>query len=277
MIVTSERPTGRQVAGRAWRNCFSAMRRMAPLFLCCILLLTAVSFFMGGQSHPSPAQEAWIRHPQGLPPSMNSWKTYALLGFSLVLNSILLAPVAVAVHRFILLGETCKGLFFLNRITLRFSALMALFYFIDIGVTALRLKSSPIAAFFVPLIYWSFIAWTLMLFPSIAVEEQSTSFAKRLDTAIGRVKGNFWLIVRAGLLTALPPFLILLLVVFTYSFSDPKGQASANALILGMSSLPGLLALSALSAVSIALGAAVASSIYGYASGKPAAPVSISG
>src|SRR5262245_43529107 len=143
MLMMPERPTGRQIAGLAWRSVFSALHRMPLIFLGCFVLLAALGIVGTLLPHPglTPEQQDWVQHPSGMPPS-GPWPYLVPLALTIILDAIVLSPVAVAVHRFILLGEIRKGLFFLSPVTLRFAGLVALFNIIEMVLTQFALTSS---------------------------------------------------------------------------------------------------------------------------------------
>jgi hypothetical protein len=244
---------------------------MPLLFLGCFVLLAAYGIASTWLPNPglTPEQQEWVKHPSGMPPSA-SWQRFPLLALTVVLDAIILSPVAVAVHRFILLGEIRKGLFFLSPVALRFAGLVALFNIIEQALAQFALTSSMFARSIMQITYWSAILWTLLVFPSIAVEEKSAGPARRLDTAIGRARGNFWLILRAMLLTVSPLAILSVAPYFAAMGGDTATVPQKTLAIMAqLEKWPYQLALSALSIMVVALGAAAASWLYGYAAKIP--------
>jgi hypothetical protein len=117
--------------------------------------------------------------------------------------------------------------------------------------------------------YWVLVLWTLLLFPSVAVDEPSSSAAKRLDTALERTKGNFWLTFRALFLTLAPLVLVMSLVFLVPMFKEginPARDPSADVARFG--TWPYLLWGAAGGILLVALGASAASWLYSYAASR---------
>lgn len=271
MLVTTERPTARQITARAWQSLFSALRRMTPFFLTAFLLLMTVTFLTNRLSHLLPFTPTdYARHlvkPSPLPLS----GLFLLLAFttlSTILHAVILAPVAVTMHRFILLGETRTGLYAITAVSLRFAAWAALFQ-VTLGLFQMIQLLRPGMHLLVGLMnlgYWVLVLWTLLLFPAVAVEEASSGAANRLDTALERTKGNFWLTFRAMLLTLAPLVLVMSLVFLVPMLKDginPARDPSVDVARFG--TWPYLLWGGASSILLVALGAAAASWLYSYA------------
>jgi hypothetical protein len=106
--IPEERPSGAQIAGRAWGSVFGAINQMPALAISALIALmvltiglTSLRFLIsvGGVNLHAPI-------------------LVAVFGFGLLQSvlsacatSMIAAPVAVAVHRFILLGEVARGAF----------------------------------------------------------------------------------------------------------------------------------------------------------------------
>lgn len=256
MLVTSERPTARQVAGRAWASFFESARRMAPLFLGCLLLLTIVS----SRSQWLPGYEAWSRQVfRDLP---LFWAYLLISSIGDFLGFILLAPLAVAIHRFVLLGEVRKTPYFFNRTSLRFAIVLVGFGFVQLlGIVLARLLGSPAIGSLYRIVYGIVGCWTLLVFPDIALEETSTE--DLFDAAIRRAKGNFWLIVRALLLTVIVLAVPFAVFQFSYSILLPGLlQQGEPPLLLSWCYV---LINNLFRVAIVALGAATASWLYSYA------------
>jgi len=271
MLVTNERPTARQIAARAWQSLFSAMRQMAPFFVTAFLLLVAVSFGTSRLSHLLPFTPTdYARHlvKPGPVPLGGMLLLLVFTTLTTILSAVILAPVAVVMHRLILLGEVRRGLYAVTATSLRFAAWVALFR-VALQLFQMMQLLRPGMNFVVGLVnigYWVLVLWTLLLFPAVAVEEPVSSAANRLDTALERTKGNFWLTFRAMLLTLAPPVLVMSLVFVVPMFKggfDPARDPSADVARFG--SWPFLLWGGASGVLLVALGAAAASWLYSYA------------
>lgn len=274
MLVTTERPTARQVTARAWQSLFSATRRMAPFFITSFLLLVAVTFLTNRLSHLLPFTPADYARHLVKPAPVPLGGMLLLLAFttlSTILGAIILAPVAVVMHRFILLGEARTGIYTITGISLRFAAWAALFR-VALQLFQMIQLLRPGMHFLVGLIdigYWVLVLWTLLLFPAIAVEEPSSSAGRRLDTALERTKGNFWLTLRAMILTLAPLALVISFVILAPMLKDGINPARDPAQdVARFTSWPYLLWGAASSIALVALGAAAASWLYSYALSK---------
>src|SRR3982751_4105500 len=124
MLTTTERPKLWQTAKYAWASLFQALRQMAPLFLIGFLLMVGLNIAIERLT------------PVLAIPTRDALKTILTGGRSLswldvskamgrdfavwVLRAIIAAPMAVAMHRFILLGEV-RRLYFPSRLSLTFA------------------------------------------------------------------------------------------------------------------------------------------------------------
>ena len=286
MLVTVERPTGLQVAGRAWRSIFSAVRQMIPLFIGSVLLLmawnVAYQWLIGLLPWPSITVEMGSRaaDPQEISAPLTQGLLVGLL--YVTVRVIALAPIAVAVHRFILLNEARKAPFFINRLTLRFAVWMALF---EIAWTLIGQLYDVVPSLIlaVPknpdIMLHSFFWWliglanlilmpvivlrTMLLFPAVAVEEQNgqAPFA-RLKTATSRAKGSFWMTLIATVLALLPVFVFWNAVLLAPHYAFGVRADTMTAPLIGWLYSTGE---SAVAVLMVALMAATASWLYSHA------------
>src|SRR3954469_12540678 len=107
MLITTERPKPWRIAGRAWRGLFAAVRRMAPLFIIAYVLMAGLDIAI--ERVPAmlsvPTREAF-RTTLTAGRSLHAadlWKAIGLDVAAMLLRALIIAPVAVAMHRFILL------------------------------------------------------------------------------------------------------------------------------------------------------------------------------
>jgi len=224
----SARPSGWEIASRAWRSVFQAMGRMPVLFGSAFVLFLLLQLWA----------LVLINHTimQGLP----VWVFFAGVFVQNIVSSLLTAPVAVAVHRWVLLSDVQPGglswkapytrLFFLwalslhliyvimNLPTLSFTAEM-----VRSGIVGKRpspgifLNLLPILAVMIVSIYLA------LVFPDVAIGEPSASWALRAKASMARVRGNFWLLVRAAILAFLP--LIVLQIILAFATNHVSGRA----------------------------------------------------
>ena len=261
----NERPTAFHIARRAWISLFQAVQQMPLLFLASFVALLACSYAVqwlpGGEL--TAADQEWMKHPSGPPP--NFWRAMPSYAFSGLLYGVILAPLAVAVHRFVLLGEVQQKPFFLTKVTLQFALLFAFFQLAQ-SFLILSMALSIMAHTLSNLIYGAAVCWTLLVFPSLAVEEPSDNFARRLDTAIGRAKGRFWLILSSLLLTVVLLFLVSVTVVTWPTFTEIQNNPSAAT--EAFRSWPFIAWSDVIMIAITALAAATASWLYSHATGK---------
>jgi hypothetical protein len=261
MLVATERPTARQIAGHAWKSLFQAAGHSAPLFLGSLALLVLINT----RSVWLPGYQAWASQLPGGPPGLANALIITTAEF---FGLILLAPLAVAIHRFVLLGEKCKNPILFNRTSLRFAALLVLFELAKLAGALVQLRISTVAGILYQIGCFIVICWTLLVFPSIAVEETTANGLFR--TAAARAQGNSWLIARALLLTVYPLAVVWAVLLLAYRFSlmallrsgIPQSLLSCCYVLIN----------NCFKIALIGLGAATASWLYSYAAHRPAQP-----
>jgi len=263
MLITLERPTDIQIARRAWKSMLEAARQMWPLFLGSLFVLIVVA-----------SRGLWL-------PGYAAWQKQLLTEmspfiFSLIMTSvsntislILLAPLAVAVHRFVLLGEVRKTPYFFNRTSLKFAGMLLAFQILGFLVLPLQLWGAPRAiTLFHSLAYFAIVCWTMLVFPAVAVEEKNAK--GRLRTAILRARGNFWKILRCMLLISIVlglPWFVLLM-----SYNICLGKLLQSGVPQFLLSSYYLLMNNAFRLLLAALGAATVSHLYSYAAHRAQEP-----
>ena len=270
MLVTRERPTVFQIARRAWGSLDQALLWIAPLLIAGLALLSA-----------RDAAFAELHDKLGiatLDALEKSAKSGVSIGIAAVLPSfgldmavnlitaLLTAPIAVAMHRFVLLEEI-RRFTVLTPVTLRFAAWIFAFdtlAMIGISTATLAHNGLPLLSGLLMVVLAVglviLVIKTLVLFPAVAVEEQSDRTSNRIETALNRSNGIFWLTVWSFMLASLPLGLVQAVTIFLLRhFNEPPIfiQLCRNAVTI----------------LTVALGAAVASYLYSYAAhrGTPAA------
>jgi len=205
-----KKPSGRRIARQAWASLFSAFWRMPLIFLAGMGLLAALE--IGGGFLSSFLQDTIASNLFAL--------MYAFT------QLVILAAVAVPVHRFILLGES--GMNFYPAIVLRSAAWLMPFYLAWIMLPKAGISSGePVTSLLTMLNWASWVAlvWIFLLFPAVAVGEESDE-GKRVEIAIRRARGNFWLILRSLLMTLAPAFLALPVILLVMNFMQVPLDAS---------------------------------------------------
>jgi hypothetical protein len=183
-------------------------------------------------------------------------------------RALFAAPVAVAIHRYILLGEKTSGIISLRpNYTRHFIGWLIGIQVLISGV--LLLTGEPkgptaLLAFIAVVLALVGSVWIAMLFPAVAVNESTDGFSERIEMALERTSGNFWLVLRSLILTFLP--LVVAFVVFTIWYIGHSIHGAHVPPSRAMEEGPFSIALAPLEILSIGLGAAVASWVFAWAS-----------
>jgi hypothetical protein len=273
MLVTTARPSVFGIALRAWSSLFQAAGAMLLLFVITYALMVGVDVAIDRliQLWAIPTIDSLkdiIKDNRRLPwPGI--FKFMALDFATILVRAAIVAPLAVAIHRFILLDEV-RRFFYLSRLTLRFSLWLVVLQ-LPLAILAWLILFAGAATGLVPMLVILLIAFllllmqTLQLFPGIAVEERARDLSARLETALERSEGMFWLNLIALTLTFLPVVLARAIAARAsvkllqhVPLLAPVGRATAGLLL-------------------VALTASAASWLYSYGAHKknaPAAPVS---
>lgn len=273
------RPGGWRIATHAWRSTADAFGAMPLLFVSAMMLATILSvapFYVPGLIN------LMMVAPKSITPDQ-TWPALGLRTAASLVWALLAAPVAVAMHRFILLDRVTRGpVSWLPRYTLAFAAWLAVLRLLfalvrapvlflhDTGAELMVIGCLSIAMIVVGV----FLA---MLFPAVAVEAPARSLSARLETSMEQMSGHFWLLVWTGILALLPlmvPAIVLgatMLVGFTRSAA--AGLVTAKPPVSVMVTL-GVLA--ALQIVNIAVTAAAVSWLYSWIN-RPASSGAVSG
>jgi hypothetical protein len=205
-----------RIAGNAWRSVARALVSMPLIFASSLLLLEGIEC-----TFATLAPEAIAA-----PTSRSQIAVFVAVTLSLLLakesvEAFVLAPIAVAVHRYILLGDTTRGIVSLRTPhTQLFAAwLIALqiasYLFV---LPAYLISNSPALLILVVLglIIPSVIVGVRLslVFPAIAIDAPLHGVASRAAASWRQTRRRFWLIVGSGILAALPLVLIQLVVIF---------------------------------------------------------------
>lgn len=212
MLVTTTRPNVFGIAKRAWTSLFQAAARMVLLFAITYALMVGLDVALDRLNHllaiPSIDTLKEIIKDNRRLPWPGIFKAMALDSAAVLVRALITAPLAVAMHRFILLGEA-RHFFYLSRLTLRFSLWLIVLQ-VPLVILSWLILFAGSATGLVPMLVVLlmalalFLMQTLQLFPSVAVDERSRDVSARLETALERSEGMFWLTLVSLVLTLLP-------------------------------------------------------------------------
>lgn len=262
------RPKILRTVWRAWVSTGAAMRDMPLAFLttaaASILLTLVVAHLNGPSVVPSPGQEP---PAEGYGAALLSLIAFLPVSFA---NALVLAPLAVAMHRFVVLGER-RALLPLRPLSrvVGYAAWVTLFNTCLCLPGFLLTTPTPARALVVGLSFAVMLVVTVrltLLFPQIAIRRAG----EPLRTLWTTTRWRFWNTATV-LVLAVIPVVVLQFMVMLAVF----GTITA-ATIVAMGDMP---LVSALNALYVALGAAVASWLFvgyrlapGAHEGVPAVP-----
>lgn len=228
MLAYSGPVTARALAMRTWRSAFSAITAM-PLLFVALLLLQAV---LAAAVVLVPGMQSWLVRPK--PQDITvllTLKHIASRGLTLMLNGLVAAPLAVAVHRHILLGK--RGAPFAPSRNLFFWMVALQLFFL--AAFSFSLLASSVAFVrglidFIIFIGLIVVVYHLaVMFPAIAIEVPAKSAEARIDQSWSLMQGRFWLWLRLILLTLLPFIVIALVLMVLAPHKQPPGPGAVQA------------------------------------------------
>ena len=208
MAGWDRRPTVLRLFGRAWASAWDGLKAM-PLLLGSVILLGAA--VEGVFFHIVPLNQAMTV------PTVAAF-SFATLGLhfaarlvSILLLSVVAAPAAAAIYRFILLGEVTRGLpswrpAHTRHLFIWIAGLWAtytLLHRFPLVMSAVMFTRS-MAELIVTIISLIVIVQLSMVFPAVAIGVPSQSTEKRIDASIRLMDGNFWRLAGAFILCLVP-------------------------------------------------------------------------
>lgn len=238
MLDDGKPPRAGLLINLAWTSVLDAIRKMPALFGSAAVLTLIIGF--GDAIFTSPVWTA----------------------ASVALEAIALAPVAVAVHRLVLLEETTAGTVSWKEIRVwRFVGWTIVFAIVSELVSAVP-HGNSIGIWttgIVLLVCVSVVSVRcLLIFPAVAIEETALSWNDRLTTSWILTRGHFWqlalALIGALMMLIVPIILFLVLIQFLFGYDNP---GLANGLEMASDVLFG-----GLQPVCVGLGAAIASWFY---------------
>jgi len=250
--MAEKKPPVINTAAIAWRDAFRAIEVMPAVAGIAFVLYLVMSLAISINANPY----ALVGSP---------WLPIISIGASIV-QAVLLSPLAIAVHRFVLLGEEA------NRYPLEpksgrylrfvgFAILVKILWLIPNTIESLipaRDNNSALAtelkflAFVLVITVVIVVVRRAILFPAIAIDAPGATWSKaRLDT-----KGSSWRVAFVFISTALPVLVINGVLAWLWLLLTPQAQPNAGSLLL-FSVIEAVIAIAALCAF-----AAAASHIY---------------
>lgn len=222
MITYEGRRGGRAIAKRGWASLAGAIRAMPLLFLVTLILGAAlrVAFLkvdLLRNAMPAPTLE-----------KLTSAVLFTHLGAHLALIlawAAIVVPMAVAIHRYTLLGERRPGFPYRAGHTRNFfywTAGLLLAFFIARSFSLLLMAVTFVQALTAGVIeigIFIIIIQILMIFPALAIGVPAKSAEARIDASFRRMEGNFWLLARTVVLTLLP--LLIVAVLLSRAIAGP--------------------------------------------------------
>jgi hypothetical protein len=222
-VISFEGPvTAREITWRAWRSLGAAFRARPLLFIATLILSAAFGAAIVGIA---PVKTA-LTVPKFEDFKLLTLSTYLGARILAVLFwAALVAPLAVGIHRFVLLNESRLARaqvwnFFLWLAALLLAVLGArAFCLLMASVSFVR----SLSEFLVGVGALIIAVQIVLIFPAIAIGVPAASAEKRLDSGFRMAEGNFWLLMRTVLLTQLP--LMVLRVMLVRVAAGPKPAA----------------------------------------------------
>ena len=221
-MISFEGPaTAREITRRAWCSLGAAFRAMPLLFIFTLVLSAALAAAILGIA-PVKAALTVLKFEDFSLKTVNTYLGAHVL--AVLLWSALVTPLAVAIHRFILLDETRPARaemwnFFCWLAGLLLAVVAArAFCLLTASVSFVRFLSE----FLVTIGALIVAVQIALIFPAIAIGVPAASTEKRLDSGFRMAEGNFWLLMRTILLTQLP-LMILRVVLIRISAGPAPG------------------------------------------------------
>lgn len=196
------------IAASSWQGATAALREMPLLFWSGFLALAALELATIGFVKLLPNDYQFLSYDHlSARQTLSFGQTDTLQLFIIMKGSLqaaLMAPIAVAVHRFLLIGKPTKGIIsFQAPYTRRFTIYLLLVQWMGIPLSFISIGhsvgASLLAAIFA--IATIIVSIRLMLiFPAAAISAPAPIWAQSWN----QTKGHFWLILFSGFLSCLP-------------------------------------------------------------------------
>jgi hypothetical protein len=197
MATETGRPSGSDLAEKSAGSAIEAWTKMRPLVLSAALATAALG-----------VARSFAQFRLGISPGDTTAAGIFLGFFPVPIQAVVEAPLAVAIHRLILLGEVTPGIISLrwSYHWLFFAWLCAIGFASTVLVDTIDLAGGGVITPVIAIPGIIFIVKSAMVFPAVAIAAPSGGWRERLLTSWRQMDGNSWLFVRAILLA----FLLLL-------------------------------------------------------------------
>lgn len=257
------RPKARQIVCRAIKSSWQIVRAMPFLFVGVTIACVLVNIATVEISNLLPASMADQIARSSETPSLLTYADFLplqiLLLVTLFFQAVILAPMEIAIYRFILLGKTSLESPSILMPYVRRCIAWTFVFDLAMHVSGqAKFLPAPWSDFDgLPLLFFLIVSiWLSLIFPAIAVGAPSTGWQDRVRTAIRQTRGNFWMLMRTcGILLLIP--VCATMAVFFLSTSETEG----NKMLL---SWPYQTGIAVLAIAFGAIGAAATSWIYAW-------------
>lgn len=267
------RPSGTQIAAKAWRSSFEAFGKMKLLFLTALAILLV----FGLAVYYVPYLQFYVFGPPAR--TLESGTLAIYLAVEVVCTLVfaaVAAPAAVAVHRYILTDRITTGsLSFGPRYTKAFflwlAGMQMMLALLNVPLFSIPEESSfasVLVMFAVAILGVVISIRLIMVFPAIATEVPSEHWRARLGQSWKQMKGHSWLLARAAIIAFLP--LISVNVILWVLFGGLR-EAPDHGDLQYWSQLGLGLSFGIIKLAGIVLGAAVVSWLYAWVRQQPSA------
>lgn len=184
----------------AWTSVFCAIAKMKLLFFVTAICWVGLGF---AERWALGVVDARIAEQ---PTSLNFLCSIAVVISDAIIETMLLVPVAVAVHRFILLDEVSPGLSVLRQACIQNFFFWAICIDLTFGVFAAvcGLASWILCAAVLVVLF----ARTLLIFPAVATEVPASTVMDRLEVSWASSRGLFWATFLIVVVAGLPLWLV---------------------------------------------------------------------
>lgn len=213
--VLESRPTGSGLAAMSWASVRSGLRHMPALYyslLAAYLLLTAASFYV--DKHSNEGMQIL-----GVDPAA-PFPEFLYLTLSSLIEGIfgyfVLTIAAVAMHRFVLLGEVARPAALITSIHVRrfFGALIAITVLACVPVVPAVVLARLVPQLSVIFVLVGFgvaiflFVRATMVFPAVAIGDFRAGLREQFKASWRQMDGQFWLFF-SGVICVAWPFILL--------------------------------------------------------------------